>query len=80
MSAGMAEVIAALDAVRSLHYADESVDGVLPIACAEGPCEHPDDDCPEVSIMFCYECSIPDVHYIQWPCPTIKAIERATSG
>ncbi|MCC3277483.1 hypothetical protein LJ753_16590 [Arthrobacter sp. zg-Y20] len=65
-----------INAVEALHYADEPVAGVLPLVCAEGTCGHPDDGCPEASILFCYECSHMGEHYIQWPCPTIKAIRE----
>ena len=70
------KLLAALEAVAALHYADAEVEGLYPQACSEGPCEH-GDDCPEVTITPCYGCSTPGWNYIAWPCPTIAAIEEA---
>ena len=74
--ADVPKLLAALEAVEALHYADAEVDGLYPQACSEGPCEH-EDDCPEVTITPCYECSTPGWDYVAWPCPTIKAITEA---
>lgn len=72
-------LLAAVEGVNALHYQQEDEEEVLAWQCVDGPCEHGDDACPEVMIKPCAECSTPE-YYIEWPCPTVKAITAALEG
>ena len=71
------KLLAALEAVEALHYADEEAEEVWPEQCSEGDCAHPDYECHAVTITPCNECSRRGVYYIAYPCPTITAITEA---
>ncbi len=73
------KLVAALEAVANLHYASDDEEDLFEAACGEGLCRHSgrDDECPTVTITPCAECSIPGVHYIAYPCPTIRTIQEA---
>lgn len=76
--ADIPRLLAALDAVTKLHYQREDTEDVIPWSCMDGPCEH-DDDCPEVAVKGCDECSTPE-YIVQWPCPTARAVTAAMEG
>lgn len=75
--ADIAALTAAVEGVIALHYEGEDLEEVLPQACIDGPCEHADDLCPEVTIKPCMECSIPGEYYVEYPCPTVVTITTA---
>ena len=74
--ADVTRLLAAVEAVQALHYQQEDEEEVIAWQCMDGPCEHGDDVCPEVMIRPCAECSTPE-YYVEWPCPTVKAITSA---
>ena len=79
----------ALEAVLELHR--PVGEEVIPWDCAEGDCDHEDDEHPLDTVTLCGECYRLAVEVspyygengcsaVLWPCPTVKAITDALDG
>ena len=79
-------LVDALEAVLELHR--PVGEEVIPWDCAEGDCDHEDDEHPLDTVTLCGECYRLAVEVspyygengcstVLWPCPTVKAITDA---